>query len=81
VLPVAFLMISSLPTYSWGSLRLRPAQRLPALVGVGLFAGSLFSAPWMTLTLACIAYAATIPFAYRSYARLRQRETAILPLA
>nr|WP_153401134.1 phosphatidylcholine/phosphatidylserine synthase [Polymorphobacter fuscus] len=78
VLPVAFLMVSSLPTFSFGSLRLRPSQRLPALVAVGLFAGALFSAPWMTLTLSCIAYAATIPFAVRSYARLQQREAATL---
>ena len=74
VLPVAFLMISSLPTYSWGSLRLRPSQRLPALVGVGLFAGALFSAPWITLTLTCVAYAVAIPFASRSYARLTARD-------
>lgn len=77
LLPVAFMMISSLPTYSWGSLRLRPSQRLPALVGVGLLAGSLFSAPWMTLTLACFAYAASIPFAVRSYARLKLREAEV----
>ncbi len=76
VLPVAFLMVCSLPTYSWGSLRLRPSQRLPALVGVGLFAGALFSAPWMTLTLSCVAYAITIPFASRSYARLTARDSA-----
>ena len=76
VLPVAFMMISNLPTYSWGSLRLRPSQRLPALVGVGLFAGALFSAPWMTLTLSCVAYATSIPFASRSYARLRARDAA-----
>jgi CDP-diacylglycerol--serine O-phosphatidyltransferase len=79
VLPVAFLMVSSLPTFSWGSVRLRPSQRLPALVVVGLLAGALFSAPWMTLTLACIAYAATIPFAVRSYARLKQREAVTSP--
>jgi len=29
-------MASSLPTYSWGSLRLRSSQRLPALLGIGL---------------------------------------------
>ncbi len=74
VVSVAFLMASSLPTYSWGSVRLRPSQRLPALLGVGLFAGALFSAPWMTLTLASIAYAASVPFAYASYARLKLRE-------
>lgn len=73
VIPVAFMMASSLPTYSWGSVRLRPNQRLPALVGVGLFAGALFSAPWMTLTLMCIAYAISIPFAWRSYAKVKRR--------
>ncbi len=78
---VAFLMASSIPTYSWGSVRLRPSWRLPALVGVGLFAGSLFSAPWMTLTLLSIAYAVAIPFAMRSYARLKRRETLVLPPA
>jgi CDP-diacylglycerol---serine O-phosphatidyltransferase len=76
VVAVAFLMASSLPTYSWGSVRLRPSQRLPALVGVGLFAGALFSAPWMTLTLAAVAYAAAVPFAVRSYARLKRRDAA-----
>lgn len=76
VVTVSFLMASSLPTYSWGSVRLRPSQRLPALVGVGLFAGSLFSAPWMTLTLLCVAYAAAVPFAVRSYARLKRRDAA-----
>jgi CDP-diacylglycerol--serine O-phosphatidyltransferase len=76
VMIVSFLMVSSLPTYSWGSIRLRPAARLPALVGVGLFAGALFSAPWMTLTVLCVAYAAAIPFAVRSYARLKAREAA-----
>ncbi len=76
VVMVSFLMASSLPTYSWGSVRLRPSQRLPALIGVGLFAGALFSAPWMTLTLLGIAYAVAVPFAARSYARLKRREAA-----
>ena len=77
VVSVAFLMASSLPTYSWGSIRLRPAQRLPALVGIGLFAGALFTAPWMTMTLVAVAYAAAVPFAIRSYARLKRREDAM----
>ncbi len=69
----AFLMASSLPTYGWGAIRLRPAQRLPALVGVGLFAGTLFTAPWMTMTIGIFAYAVSVPFAVRSYARLKPR--------
>jgi CDP-diacylglycerol---serine O-phosphatidyltransferase len=69
-------MVSSLPTYGWGAVRLRPSQRLPALVGVGLFAGALFSAPWMTMTFVALAYVVSIPFAVRSYARLKRREAA-----
>ncbi|WP_310496968.1 phosphatidylcholine/phosphatidylserine synthase [Sandarakinorhabdus sp.] len=76
VIPVAFLMVSSLPTFSWGSIRLRPAWRLPALAGVGLFAGSLFTTPWMTLTLISLAYAGAVPLAWRSYARMKAREGA-----
>lgn len=71
---VSFLMASSLPTFGWGAVRLRPAQRLPALIAVGLFAGALFSAPWMTMTFVAIAYVVAIPFAVRSYARLKARE-------
>ncbi len=79
VISSAFLMASSLPTYGWGAVRLRPSQRLPALIGVGLFAGALFSAPWMTLTFLSVVYAASVPFAVRSYARLKRREAAIVP--
>ena len=70
---VAFLMVSSLPSYAWGALRLRPAWRLPMLAGVGLFAGALFTNPWATLALLCIVYAASLPLAIRSYARIRAR--------
>lgn len=76
VVTVAFLMASSLPTFGWGAIRLRPSQRLPALVGVGLFAGALFSSPWMTLTFVSLAYAIAVPFAIRSYARLKRRDAA-----
>ncbi|WP_439532904.1 CDP-alcohol phosphatidyltransferase family protein [Polymorphobacter sp.] len=76
VIAVAVLMVSNVATYSWGSVRIRPGARLPLLAAVGLFAGSLFSAPWMTLSLICLAYAATLPFAWRSYARLKRRASA-----
>ena len=75
VLCTAFLMVSSLPSYSWGSLRLRPSWRLPALGAVGLFAGALFTNPWPMLTLVSALYAAALPFAISSYARLKARET------
>ncbi|WP_164156232.1 CDP-alcohol phosphatidyltransferase family protein [Sandarakinorhabdus rubra] len=73
---VAFLMVSSLPSYSWGSLRLRPSWRLPALAGIGLFAGALFTNPWATLSLLTIAYTASLPLAVRAYARVKARVAA-----
>jgi CDP-diacylglycerol--serine O-phosphatidyltransferase len=72
VVGVALLMVSSVPTYSWASVRIRPGARLAALAGIGLFAGSLFSSPWMTLSLVCLVYVALLPFAWRSYARIRR---------
>lgn len=75
-LAVAFMMVSNLPTYSWGSVRLRASWRLPALGAVGLVAGALFTNPWATLTIFSIVYAATIPFAFRSYARMKVRDEA-----
>ncbi len=69
---VAALMASSLPTFSWGSLRLRAEWRLVALLAVGLFAGALFTVPWMTLSLLTLAYAVSIPFGIRTARRLRR---------
>ncbi len=81
---VAFLMISHVPTYSWKSLRLKPEYRIAALVAVALFVGALLSAPYMTLSLVSIAYAATIPFGVVSYRKVRrlaadERESATPP--
>ncbi len=69
---VAALMASSLPTFSWGSARLRPEWRLIALLGVGLFAGALFTVPWMTLSLLSLGYAVSIPFGVRAARRVKR---------
>jgi CDP-diacylglycerol--serine O-phosphatidyltransferase len=72
-LTVAFLMVSNLPSYGWGSLRLRPSWRLPALAAIGLLAGALFTNPWPTLAIITIVYAVSIPMAINSYARVKAR--------
>lgn len=72
----AFLMISDLATYGWGSFRLRRSFRLPALVLIGLIGSALFIAPWATLGVIVILYAAAIPFAIRSYAKVKRRRAA-----
>ena len=70
---IAALMISSLPTYSWTSIRIRREWRLFALAGVALFGAALLTAPWITLlALSCI-YLLMIPSALMSYARIKRR--------
>jgi CDP-diacylglycerol--serine O-phosphatidyltransferase len=70
---IAALMISSLPTYSWASIRIRPAWRLFALAGVALFGAALIVAPWITLLALASVYLLMIPVAYASYSRVRRR--------
>ncbi|MBD8679572.1 CDP-alcohol phosphatidyltransferase family protein [Sphingomonas sp. CFBP 13720] len=74
---IAFLMVSSVATFSWSSLKLRRNIRFEALVAVVVVAAALVSAPWQTLTVVCVAYLATLPFSIRSYSRVRRlREAA-----
>lgn len=69
---VALMMIANFATFGWGSIRLRPAFRLGALLGVGLLGAALISEPWATLTVAAIIYAAVIPFSIMSYRRAKR---------
>jgi CDP-diacylglycerol--serine O-phosphatidyltransferase len=74
---IAFLAISSIATFSWGSLKLRRNVRLEAIVIIALIGAAIFSAPWETLSVVALLYLALIPFSVMSYARVkRQRATA-----
>ncbi len=77
----ASLMISSLPTFSWGSLRIPGSWRLPALVAVALLGGALLSAPWITLSVVVLLYALLLPFSIRSYGRVKRRRAATVAAA
>lgn len=68
---VGLLMVSSIATYSWKSLRLRRNVRFEALVLVAILLAALVTAPWQTLTLVCAGYLATLPFSLRSYRRTK----------
>jgi CDP-diacylglycerol--serine O-phosphatidyltransferase len=70
---VAALMISSLPTYSWSSIRIRRDWRLFALAGVALFGAALIVVPWPTLLALAALYLLMIPVALASYARVKRR--------
>jgi CDP-diacylglycerol--serine O-phosphatidyltransferase len=70
---IAALMISSLPTYSWSSIRVRSSWRLFALAGVALLGAALIRAPWITLLAVASLYLIMVPFALASYARVKRR--------
>ncbi len=70
---VAGLMISSIPTYSWSSIRIRRSWRMFALAGVALLGAGLINEPWITLLVVSVGYLATVPFSMASYARFKQR--------
>lgn len=73
---IAFLAISNVATFSWGSLRLRRNIRLEAIVIIALLGGALVSATWETLSLAALVYLGLIPFSVMSYAKVRQQRAA-----
>ena len=70
---MAFLMISSLPTLTWGKLRLRKNFRLEALLLFGLVGAALLTETWWTLIGICAVYLALLPFGWLSYARIRRQ--------
>ncbi|MES1975893.1 MAG: phosphatidylcholine/phosphatidylserine synthase [Pseudomonadota bacterium] len=74
---IATLMVSSIATYSWGSLKLRNNIRFEAIVVVVILGAALISAPWHTLSAICLAYLATMPFSVSAYRRVRRLRGAL----
>ena len=73
---IAFLLVSSLATLSWSAMRPRRGIRLGLLAAIAIVGGALIVTPWATLSLASIAYAASIPIGIRSYARIKRLRAA-----
>ena len=76
VLFVALLMISSIPTYSWSSLRVRRSSRLFAIAGIGLLGAALVTSPWITLLAITTLYLALLPFSIAAYSGVKRRRAA-----
>lgn len=70
---IALLMISSVPTFSWSSIRIRRGWRLLALAGVAVLGAALLSEPWITLLAVSALYLILLPFSIASYARVKRR--------
>lgn len=69
---VSLLLVSQLPTFSLKGLRIPQGYVIPLLVGVGLLAASLVTAPWQTLSLIGLLYLLSLPFSYRQFQRLKR---------
>lgn len=76
ILFIAALMISSIPTYSWTSIRIRRSWRIFALAGVALLGAALINEPWITLLAVSLVYLATVPLSVASYAKVKRRRGA-----
>jgi CDP-diacylglycerol--serine O-phosphatidyltransferase len=72
----AFMIISSVATFSLGSMRLRRTVRLEALVLIAILGAALVTVPWETLSLVVIVYLLLIPFSMMRYARIRRQRAA-----
>ena len=69
---VGSLMVSRLPTYSFKRIKIPQQYVVVLLVAAGLVVAGLASTPWRTLTALAVLYLLLIPFAGRSYLRLRR---------
>jgi CDP-diacylglycerol--serine O-phosphatidyltransferase len=74
-LVVAVLMVSRVPTFSIKMIvvRVKPEWILPTLIGVGLLAAALLSAPWLTLLAVGVAYLVSLPISVVVAFRLRRQ--------
>lgn len=69
VLAIAFMLVSTIPTWSGKLLgeRIRRELALPILGAIALVLAMLWSYPYATASLLVIVYLALIPFSYRRY--------------
>ena len=69
---IAFLMVSTLPTLSLKKFRIPHRFVMPTLLGIGVLAAFLSTAPWPTMILLGALYLGSIPLTMRAAARLRR---------
>jgi CDP-diacylglycerol---serine O-phosphatidyltransferase len=71
---MAFLLVSTIPTYSGKLLgeRIERELVLPILIGVAALVGLLVTYPYGTLTVVTLLYLAVIPLSYRRFAQQKR---------
>lgn len=66
-----FLLVSTLPVWSFKNFRLPPHRVLPILLGTGLYAALLVADPWAAFAALSLLYLSILPFSFRDYHRQR----------
>jgi CDP-diacylglycerol--serine O-phosphatidyltransferase len=73
---IALLMVSKVPTVSLKRIRIPHHLVVPTLLGIGVLAAAVSTAPWPTLTAIGVVYVGSIPLTVRSYFRLKRAAAA-----
>jgi len=73
---IAFLLISSVATMTWQSVRPRKRIRLEIIAVVGLTFAALLTEPWWTLIGICVIYLLMLPVSMIGYSRVRRQRAA-----
>jgi CDP-diacylglycerol--serine O-phosphatidyltransferase len=75
---VGFLMVSSIPSWSFkrAGSRVSRGLVLPVMLGLMMLIVVLFSYPWETLTVFAVIYLMTIPFSLRDWNRREAKDAA-----
>lgn len=68
----AFLLVSTLPVWSFKNFKVPHEYVLPMLLGAVTFAAVLVAEPWAALAAAGLIYVAMLPLSVRSFRRLRR---------
>lgn len=70
---VSGLMVSRFPTFAFKKFKVAHRWVLPTMLFVGLFAASLASMTWVTISVILIAYMASFPISIRSFRSLKRQ--------
>jgi CDP-diacylglycerol--serine O-phosphatidyltransferase len=73
----AFLLVSTLPVWSFKNFKVPHEYILPMLLGTGTFAAVLVADPWAALAGGGLIYLGMLPFSVRSYRRLQHEAAAM----
>jgi len=73
----AFLLVSTLPVWSFKNFKVPHEYVLPMLLGTGTFAAVLVADPWAALAVAGLIYLCMLPFSVRSFHRLKREAEAL----